>query len=180
MREVQHFTIPTISINIPFRQQKMDCGVYDMAKYEVTIQERNKSLLFPESADWAEMDGQKIYYSVHAFDAHTTYLRVGLRLYRIDNVTSHGRDVEFSVDGRMVAGEVLDEQSLLLQKLGFRSESEHTGGALFFPMAGEIFELLLGGGRGGGKEQAVGFFGAVEKGKEGKRAPDGNLSGIHG
>ena len=157
----------------------MDCGVYDMAKYEVTIQEQKNSLLFPESADWAEMDGQKIYYSVHAFDAHTTYLRVGLRLYRIDNVTSHGRDVEFSVDGRMVAGEVLDEQSLLLQKLGFRSESEHTGGSLLSPMPGKILELLVEVGQEVEKDQPLVILEAMKMENELKAPSNGTISEIH-
>lgn len=150
-----------------------------MPKYEVTIRERKNSLFVPEGADWAEIDGQKMHYSVHTFDAHTTYVRVGLRLYRIDNVTNHGRDVEFSVDGRMVTGEVLDEQSLLMQKLGFKPSSGHTDGLLLSPMPGKILELLVEVGQEVEKDQPLVILEAMKMENELKAPSDGTISEIH-
>lgn len=72
--------------------------------------------------------------------------RSGTKVYKIDNIQHEGQKIVFSADGHFVEAAVKNEQDLLLEKLGFRSEKTASAGSLRAPMPGKILELLVAEG----------------------------------
>ena len=150
-----------------------------MANYEITIDNRKTNVHISDQEDWAEIDGLKTPFSVHMFNNHTRYLRLGSRMLRIDNITKNGHEVEFSVDGKTVTAQVMDEQSLLLQKLGFSSQTNTSSGSLQSPMPGKILELLVQIGEDVEKDQPLVILEAMKMENELKAPSAGTISEIH-
>jgi pyruvate carboxylase subunit B len=73
-------------------------------------------------------------------------LRIGTKLYQIDNVEIEKHTVEFTLDGQWCRVEVRDEQDLLLDRLGFKTVAEIGEGQLNAPMPGKILELIVSEG----------------------------------
>jgi len=150
-----------------------------MANYEITIDNRKNNVHVSDQEDWAEIDGIKTPFSIHAFNNHTRYLRLGSRMIRIDNITKNGHEVEFSVDGKIVTAQVMDEQSILLQKLGFSSQTNTSSGSLQSPMPGKILELLVQTGDDVEKDQPLVILEAMKMENELKAPSAGTISEIH-
>lgn len=73
-------------------------------------------------------------------------LRIGTKLYKIDNVELNHQTVEFTLDGQWCQVEVRDEQDLLLDRLGFKTAAEIGEGQLNAPMPGKILEMIVSEG----------------------------------
>jgi biotin carboxyl carrier protein len=70
-------------------------------------------------------------------------LRIGYKLYVIDDVIKEGHILEFRMNGSRYRVEVKNEQDLLLERLGFRKTISAGSGAIKAPMPGKILELLV-------------------------------------
>ncbi len=70
-------------------------------------------------------------------------LRVGTKLYKIDNISHDGSMIEFSINGEWHNVTVKDEQDLLLDKLGFKTGNAIAEGILKAPMPGKILDILV-------------------------------------
>lgn len=69
-------------------------------------------------------------------------LRLGHRIYQVDNVMINGQKVDFTLDGNWVSVNVRDEQMILLDRLGFKNALGSGEGHLNAPMPGKILEIL--------------------------------------
>jgi pyruvate carboxylase subunit B len=70
-------------------------------------------------------------------------LRVGTKIYKIDNVHKEGSTIEFSMNGVWHSVDVKDEQELLLDRLGFKTGAALAEGLLKAPMPGKILEIMV-------------------------------------
>lgn len=70
-------------------------------------------------------------------------LRIGTKLYNINNVEYDKHTVLFTLDGYWCSVEVRNEQDLLLDRLGFKTAAEIGEGELNAPMPGKILEVMV-------------------------------------
>lgn len=70
-------------------------------------------------------------------------LRIGTELYRIDNIRIQNREVTFTLNGQWQTVDVRDEQELLLERLGFTTETVSSEGMVTAPMPGKILEIMV-------------------------------------
>ncbi len=105
-------------------------------------------------------------------------LRLGTKLYKIDNVSYDGSDIEFSINGDWVKVSVKDEQELLLDRLGFKTGDALGEGSLKAPMPGKILDILVEEGEEVEKGQPVVILEAMKMENELKAATDGTVTTI--
>lgn len=105
-------------------------------------------------------------------------LRVGTKLYKIDNVSYDGSTIEFSINGKWVQVSVKDEQDLLLDKLGFKTGDAVAEGSLKAPMPGKILDILVKEGENVEKGQPVVILEAMKMENELKAATSGVVTSI--
>ncbi|MEP0005587.1 MAG: biotin/lipoyl-containing protein [Balneola sp.] len=105
-------------------------------------------------------------------------LRIGTKLYKIDNVSYDGSDIEFSVNGDWFKVSVKDEQELLLDRLGFKTGNAVAEGSLKSPMPGKILDILVSEGDEVTKGQPVVILEAMKMENELKAAIDGTIASI--
>lgn len=106
-------------------------------------------------------------------------LRIGEKLYKIDNVHFDKHDVEFTLDGRWCRVPVRNEQELLLDRLGFKSAAEVGEGQLNAPMPGKILEIVVNVGDTVNTGDPVAILEAMKMENELKAPVDGTISSIH-
>ena len=70
-------------------------------------------------------------------------LRIGYRVYKIDDIEKEGHHITFTMNGVRHQVEVKDEQDLLLERLGFQTDKAASAGSVRAPMPGKILELLV-------------------------------------
>lgn len=70
-------------------------------------------------------------------------LRMGTKLYKIDNVEYNNHTITFTINGQWCSVDVRDEQDLLLDRMGFKTAAEIGEGDLNAPMPGKILEVLV-------------------------------------
>jgi biotin carboxyl carrier protein len=70
-------------------------------------------------------------------------LRIGYKLYVIDDVVKDGHTLEFLLNGNRYKVEVKNEQDILLERLGFQANTSGGSGEIRAPMPGKILELLV-------------------------------------
>ncbi|HEX6981946.1 MAG TPA: acetyl-CoA carboxylase biotin carboxyl carrier protein subunit [Balneolaceae bacterium] len=73
-------------------------------------------------------------------------LRLGTKLYKIDNVERDKHTITFTLNGTWCSVDVRDEQDLLLDRLGFKTAADVGEGELNAPMPGKILEILVSEG----------------------------------
>ncbi len=105
-------------------------------------------------------------------------LRTGTKLYKIDNVSYDGSDIEFSIDGSWHKVNVRDDQELLLDKLGFKTGNAVAEGILKAPMPGKILDILITEGDTVTKAQPLVILEAMKMENELKSPVDGVISSI--
>lgn len=106
-------------------------------------------------------------------------LRIGEKLYKIDNVHFDKHDVEFTLNGRWCRVPVRNEQELLLDRLGFKSAAEVGEGQLNAPMPGKILEIVVNVGDTVNTGDPVAILEAMKMENELKAPVDGTISSIH-
>ncbi|MFH5831243.1 acetyl-CoA carboxylase biotin carboxyl carrier protein subunit [Halalkalibaculum sp. DA384] len=114
-------------------------------RYETSIDDETRELEFNFERHQVAVDEREYTYSFEQQNGRYL-LRVGTKLYKIDNVELDHHTVEFTLDGQWCRVVVRDEQDLLLDRLGFKTAAEIGKGQLNAPMPGKILELLAAEG----------------------------------
>ena len=112
-------------------------------KLEVTIGGEPQIVEIDEKTGKARLGDQEFTYEIHSSGPGHYGLRIGDKLYKIANLNTSGRDVEFSMNDAWVAGTVKDEQALLLERLGFKDMSAGSSGQVNAPMPGKVLEVMV-------------------------------------
>lgn len=115
-------------------------------RFESTINDKTTEITLNGDNDTAIVDGSETTYQFSGPQNGRYLLRIGHKLYTIDNVSKNGKTVEFTLDGKWVTSEVKTDQDLLLEKLGFKTDTAASAGTLNAPMPGRILELLVAEG----------------------------------
>lgn len=105
-------------------------------------------------------------------------LRLGTKLYVIDNIQYDKYEVEFTINGEWSRVKVRDEQDLLLDRLGFKTAAELDEGELKAPMPGKILKLLVEEGDEVELGDPVAILEAMKMENELKAPQAGVISGI--
>lgn len=135
---------------------------------ELTLQDDTQEVRFgdePQSYTFTRRNGRYL-------------LRMGTRLYKIDNVEYDQFTVRFTLNGQWCSVDVRDEQDLLLDRLGFKTAAEIGEGALNAPMPGKILEILVEEGDEVTMGDPVAVLEAMKMENELKAPVDGVVSTI--
>ena len=111
-------------------------------KFETVINGQTLELTFDIDRNRVDVNGEEYNFSFKQANGRLL-LRVGTKLYKIDNVQYNSRMVEFTLNGSWCKATVRDEQELLLDRLGFKAAAEIGEGEIHAPMPGKILELLV-------------------------------------
>lgn len=112
-------------------------------QFETTIDEKSFEISINPDEHSANLNDESVSYELIEQEKGRRLLRIGTKLYKIDNVTVEGQQVEFTLDGKWITATVKNEQELLLERLGFKTNAEKSVGILNAPMPGKILSLLV-------------------------------------
>jgi len=144
-------------------------------QFETTIGEKSFDVSIDSENHSATLNDETISYELIEQDKGRRLLRVGTKLYKIDNVTVDGQQIEFTLDGEWITATVKNEQELLLERLGFKTNSEKSVGVLNAPMPGKILSLLVEAGDEVEIGQPVAILEAMKMENELKAPCDGTV-----
>ncbi|MDX1617671.1 MAG: biotin/lipoyl-containing protein [Balneolaceae bacterium] len=114
-------------------------------KFETSSGDTTRELTFEPDEHRVQVDGESYEYAFEEKNGRHL-LRIGTKLYRIDNVSYTKHTVEFTLNGSWCSVEVKDEQDLLLDRLGFKTAADIGEGQLNAPMPGKILEVIVAEG----------------------------------
>lgn len=112
-------------------------------KFEAVIDEEVTELELSAEENKASINGKHLAYRFKKQENGRYLLRIGTKLYKIDNVQYDKYTVVFTLNGNWCSVDVRDEQDLLLDRLGFKTAADIGEGQLHAPMPGKILELLV-------------------------------------
>lgn len=112
-------------------------------QFETSVQDKVLTIDLDDKASEARINGNSLPYELIFQENGRILFRTGTKLYKIDNISVENQKVSFSVNGRFVETTVKNEQELLLEKLGFKTDLSSLEGQLNAPMPGKILELLV-------------------------------------
>jgi len=115
-------------------------------KFEANINDSVTELELLEESGEVQFGDEKQPYQFHRQPNGRYLLRMGTKLYKIDNVEYDKHTVTFTLDGHWYEVDVRNEQDLLLDRLGFKRAGEIAEGELNAPMPGKILEVLVSEG----------------------------------
>ncbi|MEX0845647.1 MAG: biotin/lipoyl-containing protein [Balneolaceae bacterium] len=148
-----------------------------MMKFEAAIGENNHEVtLSPKEGTFSagELSGEYIFEFVNG----RHILRIGTKTYKIDNVQYEGSAIEFTMNGVWHSVSVKDEQELLLDRLGFKSQAATMEGMLNAPMPGKILEIMVKEGDKVEKGQPLAILEAMKMENELKSPVTGTIAKI--
>ncbi len=114
-------------------------------KFETNIDDRTYELEFDFEQNQVKVGDQNYTFSFERQNGRYL-LRIGTKLYSIDNIERNKHTLEFTLDDQWCKVDVRDEQDLLLDRLGFKTAAEIGEGQLNAPMPGKILELIVSEG----------------------------------
>lgn len=147
-------------------------------KFEATTEDKTTELDLNPEQQQVTVNGQARSYSFVRQQNGRRLLRIGTKLYKIDNVSYDKHTVEFTLNGRWCRTEVRNEQDLLLDKLGFKTATDLGEGQLNAPMPGKILEIMVGEGDEVALGQPVAILEAMKMENELKAPVDGVITTI--
>src|SRR5699024_6103218 len=112
-------------------------------KFEARINDEPVELELQEDTGEVRFKHQTHSYQFRRQDNGRFLLRMGTKLYKIDNVEYDHHTVSFTLDGCWCAVDVRNEQDLLLDRMGFKTAGETGEGGLNAPMPGKILEIMV-------------------------------------
>ena len=115
-------------------------------KFEANINDDVTELELLEESGEVQFEDSKQSYEFHRQPNGRYLLRMGTKLYKIDNVEYDKHTITFTLDGHWYQVDVRNEQDLLLDRLGFKRAGEIGEGELNAPMPGKILEVLVSEG----------------------------------
>lgn len=144
-------------------------------QFETTIGEKSFDVSVDPEENSAMLNDDSISYELIEQEKGRRLLRIGTKLHKIDNVTVEGQQVEFTLDGKWITATVKNEQELLLERLGFKTNAEKSVGILNAPMPGKILSLLVNVGDEVELGQPVAILEAMKMENELKAPCDGTV-----
>lgn len=114
-------------------------------KFETQVNDQARELNFNFDQQTVEVEDRAYDFSFEQKNGRHL-LRIGTKLYKVDNVQYDKRTVEFTIGGQWCRVQVRDEQDLLLDRMGFKTAAELSEGQLNAPMPGKILELIVSEG----------------------------------
>lgn len=115
-------------------------------KFEANIDEKTIELNLDEEAGKVQFGDTSRSYDLKRQQNGRYLLRMGTKLYKIDNVEYDNHTVTFTLNGQWCSVDVRNEQDLLLDRMGFKTAAEIGEGELNAPMPGKILEILVSEG----------------------------------
>lgn len=115
-------------------------------KFEAIIEDQTTELELSEDDGEVNFGDENKSYHFHRQKNGRYLLRMGTKLFKIDNVEYDKHTVTFTLNGTWCEVDVRDEQDLLLDRLGFKRPGEIGEGELNAPMPGKILEVLVSKG----------------------------------
>lgn len=112
-------------------------------KFEATVNEEPIEFNLREEEGEAQFEDSSRHYQFSRQANGRYLLRVGPKLYKLDNVEFDKHTVTFTMDGQWCSVDVRDEQDLLLDRMGFKTAGEIGEGELNAPMPGKILEITV-------------------------------------
>jgi len=112
-------------------------------KFEALVDDKTIELELPDETDEVLFGDTKHTYSFNRQENGRYLLRMGTKLYKIDNVEYNKHTVIFTLNGHWYSVDVRDEQDLLLDRLGFKTAADIGEGELNAPMPGKILEIMV-------------------------------------
>ncbi len=112
-------------------------------KFEATINDEVTELELIEDTGEVRFGDDTQSYRFTRQENGRYLLRIGTKLYRIDNVEYNQQEVTFTLNGNWCTVDIRNEQDLLLDRLGFKRPGEIGEGELNAPMPGKILEILV-------------------------------------
>src|SRR5699024_1110186 len=82
-------------------------------------------------------------YSFQTQENGRRLLRIGTKLYKIDNVEWEQQTLHFTLNGKWCEAQVRDERDILLDEMGFKTAEALNEGKLSAPMPGKILEIMV-------------------------------------
>lgn len=110
---------------------------------EATIGESVFDVSLDREQSTAVINDEEIPFQLVSSNNEQILFRVGNKLHKISNIQLNGPQVECTVDGRWITATLKNEQELLLERLGFKTNAEQSVGSVQAPMPGKILELLI-------------------------------------
>lgn len=147
-------------------------------KYEAAIDDDIIELNLTPEKEEAVINGHSRTYAFSKQANGRRLLRLGTKLYKIDNVKYDRHTVEFTLNGQWCRVDIRDEQELLLDKLGFKTTAELSEGRLNAPMPGKILEVMVQEGDKVTQGQPVAILEAMKMENELKAPVDGTIEEI--
>ena len=147
-------------------------------QFETTLNDETFEISINPDQQTARLNGETHSYELIKQEHGRFLLRIGTRLFKIDNVSTEGQDVEFTFNGEWSSATVKNEQELLLEKLGFETVAEKSIGVLNAPMPGKILDLLKDEGAEVEMGEPVAILEAMKMENELKAPCDGTIDEI--
>ncbi|TYP94842.1 biotin carboxyl carrier protein [Fodinibius salinus] len=148
-------------------------------EFEATFDDKVTKLELLEDDNTAVFGDQHQSYQFSRQKNGRYLLRMGTKLYQIDNVSYDKHTVTFTLNGNWHSVTVRDEQDLLLDRLGFKTAGEIGEGELNAPMPGKILEVLVSEGDEVELGQPVAILEAMKMENELKAPIDGKVVSIN-
>lgn len=146
-------------------------------KFEASVKEQPIQVeLTPEAGDFKAGNTSGSYEFIRQNNRYL--LRLGTKLYKIDNVQYDGSTIEFSINGEWHTVSVKDEQELLLDRLGFKTGAAAAEGTLKAPMPGKILDIMVSVGDEVEKDQPLVILEAMKMENELKASVAGSIANI--
>ncbi|MFN1834294.1 acetyl-CoA carboxylase biotin carboxyl carrier protein subunit [Balneola sp. MJW-20] len=146
-------------------------------KFEATLGDEANSIELDPKNNSFKTDKMEGSYEF-SFNNGRYLLRMGTKLYQIDNVSYEGSVIEFSLNGDWHQVQIRDEQELLLDKLGFKTGAAAAEGLLKAPMPGKILDIMVHEGDEVKKDQPLVILEAMKMENELKAPVDGVIESI--
>ncbi|WP_138429137.1 acetyl-CoA carboxylase biotin carboxyl carrier protein subunit [Fodinibius saliphilus] len=147
-------------------------------KFEAIIDDQTRELELLEESGEVAFEDEIRSYNFSQQENGRYLLRMGTKLYQIDNVEYDKHTVSFTLNGNWHTVDVRNEQDLLLDRLGFKRAGEIGEGELNAPMPGKILEVLVNEGDEVELGSPVAILEAMKMENELKAPIDGVISSI--
>lgn len=147
-------------------------------KFETSIDGETAEVKLDLSNNRGTVNGEEREFRLVRKENGRHLLRLGTKLYVIDNIQYDKNEVEFTINGEWSRVTVRDEQDLLLDRLGFKTAAELDEGELKAPMPGKILKLLVEEGDNVELGDPVAILEAMKMENELKAPQAGVISGI--
>ncbi|HLR77296.1 MAG TPA: biotin/lipoyl-containing protein [Balneolaceae bacterium] len=112
-------------------------------KFQITISADTIPLALNPAESRFTQNGEEKSYSFQTQENGRRLLRIGTKLYKIDNVEWEQQTLHFTLNGKWCEAQVRDERDILLDEMGFKTAEALNEGKLSAPMPGKILEIMV-------------------------------------